>query len=555
MVTMARYAGNPFRQLSTLHVPGVDRIDEVYEKVAERIVSSVAHLTGRKRVLSETYALIGWKLAPPYMKSIFDHQAARGVNLLSPHGFYYSVEGFRKNECPPSEFFQNPWWPHFRPFADYVRRVCFAMSQGRPQKDFLLYYPIETIYTQISPEWPQAMTAGPTEHWQVGDRWHPAVQTDTEFVKLCVRLEEMGFDYDLVDHSFLDGAKVSGEGGEARLEIGDISVRCVVVPYAATIAASTRETLVRFARAGGLVLPFGCAPETPDGQSLGIEGLPNAPLMLEEELRKSGRLPCRPVLPSTPGEIYRFDLRTPSTHNPKREVRPVANFGHTVTYRELEDGTIVVFCAANMMLTEPMGWGYMTGPRGRTIVLDPVGGDAHAAETGFEPFLAVESLDSVMLGDLHEGSMLAAVVPDPSVVDRLRREPDPVQSGWKAVRHPKSWRLRWEDGEEVTLDELSPWSGLGRPFYSGMGVYRTEFEADHDGQEHSVEATVRETAELLLNGHSCGVRAFGPFEWRDLGQFVRAGTNVLEVRVANTLQGELEGVERLSGLLRLMLYM
>ncbi len=146
MVTMARYAGNPFRQLRHLHIPGVDRIDEAYEKITERLGSSIAHLAGRQRCMSETYALIGWKLAPPYMHQIWHHQAARGVNMLCPHAFYYSIEGFRKDECPPSEFFQNPWWPHFKPLADAVREESWALSQGKPVNDFLLYYPLETCY-------------------------------------------------------------------------------------------------------------------------------------------------------------------------------------------------------------------------------------------------------------------------------------------------------------------------------------------------------------------------------------------------------------------------
>jgi hypothetical protein len=265
MVPMARYAGNPFRALKPLHIPGVDRIDEVYEKTAERVASSVAHLAGRDRCLSETYACIGWKLAPPYMKEILDYQLARGVNMLAPHAFYYSIEGFRAHESPPSEFFQNPWWDDFKPLAEYAARACQVMSEGRPKKDFLLYYPIETVTALITPDWPPGRDSGPTEWWQLPHAWHPAVRTDREFVNLVVQLEQDGFDFGLIDHSFLAVSSVEEHPAGARLVCGHVSVDRLVVPFGHWLAPSTLEKIQEFQSAGGLVFTFD-SPAVPASQ-------------------------------------------------------------------------------------------------------------------------------------------------------------------------------------------------------------------------------------------------------------------------------------------------
>lgn len=262
--TMARYAGNPFRQLRELHVPGVDRIDEVYEKVTERLGSSIAHLAGRKRVISESFALTGWKLAPLEIRKIVDHQVVRGVNLISPHAFYYSIEGFRKDECPPSEFFQNPWWEYSKPLWDYIRKLCWAASQGKPKKQFLLYYPLEACYSKVSPEWPRAAVAGPTEHWQLSDEWHPAIQLDQKYIRLVVSLEESGFDFDLIDHTFLAESEIV-HGDKPLLRCGDVEVDTLVFAYASVVSPAAAEKAQAFEAAGGRVIRLDSPMRDVDG--------------------------------------------------------------------------------------------------------------------------------------------------------------------------------------------------------------------------------------------------------------------------------------------------
>jgi hypothetical protein len=92
--------------------------------------SSALHL-GRRRNLNEFCGAYGHNLTFEEMKWLADWCLVRGVNLLVPHAFYYSVRGPRLDERPPDVGPNSPWWPRFREFADYCRRLSWLNAEGR----------------------------------------------------------------------------------------------------------------------------------------------------------------------------------------------------------------------------------------------------------------------------------------------------------------------------------------------------------------------------------------------------------------------------------------
>jgi hypothetical protein len=68
----------------------------------------------------------------------------RGVNLLYPHAFYYSVRGPRWDERPPDVGPNAAWWPRYRQYADACRRlswlntgcrhICHLAILGKPYR-------------------------------------------------------------------------------------------------------------------------------------------------------------------------------------------------------------------------------------------------------------------------------------------------------------------------------------------------------------------------------------------------------------------------------------
>jgi hypothetical protein len=100
-----------------------------------------------------------------------------------------------------------------------------------------------------------------------------------------------------------------------------------------------------------------------------------------------------------------------------------------------------------------------------------------------------------------------------------------------------------------TLQPL-PWTHQGYPYFSGRAVYRTQFELPEsfNNQRVFLEPEMEDDVlDVLVNGQSAGIRLWAPYPV-EVTEFLKAGENTLELRVANTLVNMLEAVERPSGL-------
>jgi hypothetical protein len=92
--------------------------------------SAMLHL-GRTRNSNECFGAYGHRFTWEEMKWLVDWCFVRGVNLLYPHAFFYSVRGPRRDERPPDVGPNSPWWDEYRAFADYCRRYSWLNTQGR----------------------------------------------------------------------------------------------------------------------------------------------------------------------------------------------------------------------------------------------------------------------------------------------------------------------------------------------------------------------------------------------------------------------------------------
>ena len=56
---------------------------------------------------------------------------SRGVNLLIPHAFFYSVRGHRLEDSPPPIGPHSSYWNEFKPFAEASARLCWVNTDSR----------------------------------------------------------------------------------------------------------------------------------------------------------------------------------------------------------------------------------------------------------------------------------------------------------------------------------------------------------------------------------------------------------------------------------------
>jgi hypothetical protein len=92
--------------------------------------SAMIHLK-RERNANECFGAYGHEFTWQEMKWLVDWCFVRGVNMLIPHAFYYSIRGPRVDERPPDVGPNSPWWDQYRAFADYCKRMCWVNTNSQ----------------------------------------------------------------------------------------------------------------------------------------------------------------------------------------------------------------------------------------------------------------------------------------------------------------------------------------------------------------------------------------------------------------------------------------
>lgn len=183
--------------------------------------SDAARHRGRRRNLNEFLGVCspggGWALNGGDVKWYMDWLLVRGVNLLCPHAFYYSIDGPRRfNERPPDVGPNNIWWPHYRLFADYMKRMSWLMT------DSVNVTPIAVLCRE---DWLPWQTVKP--------------------------LYEQQIEFNYLEESLLVGASTM-ENGVIRIRNQAYSV--VIVENERLWEEETRAALQRFRDGGGIVI-------------------------------------------------------------------------------------------------------------------------------------------------------------------------------------------------------------------------------------------------------------------------------------------------------------
>lgn len=229
------HGSNQMRALRQFHWPGQDMVWrwvtpgspsalEGDNSVAPKCAASAATLRDCRRNASEALGAYGWGLTLDEAKWLLDWHLVRGNNLFFLHACFYSICGRRAYESEPDLGVHNVWWPHFGVLADYLRRVCWLLTDGAPV-------------------------------------CRVAIWTDPDNVawRAAKRLLQGQMDFIYVDEKALLDARI--EGG--ALAIGRLRLKAVVCDPPAPGNPMAIERLKLFQSQGGLVIEDGCAEDVP----------------------------------------------------------------------------------------------------------------------------------------------------------------------------------------------------------------------------------------------------------------------------------------------------
>ncbi|MBB3111543.1 hypothetical protein FHS18_003611 [Paenibacillus phyllosphaerae] len=258
------------------HIPGLDSAHEKLGRSLEwildryahsfrynpKMMTSLARQLGRERVLVECFHSVGWSMTLQDAKWMIDRLAALGVNMFNFHAFYYTTDGLTKHDAPPSQFLQNPYWPHFGLLADYTARLSVLMSEGRMKTDLAVLYPTASIWAHMGNPFHEFRYCGEDQEearrlQQLKDDWHA----------MCKMLTLHQRDYDHLDSEILAEAQVD----QGRIRLGQAEYSVLILPPMSALESEAWDVIRRFAESGGTVIAVGLLPYQTIDARTGVE--------------------------------------------------------------------------------------------------------------------------------------------------------------------------------------------------------------------------------------------------------------------------------------------
>ena len=232
MVQLVAHEGDFFKCMRRVQMPGVDAIwnqiwpDNGKETDYPKYASSAAHLYGKPRSFTESFAAYRTEPDAAQAKWVLDYQFVRGINMVEVMFVPASTKGkLGLNGWTASEEFPD--------VASYVHRCCYLLSQGRPAAEIAVYYPTTSL-------------------------WLGHEESNETVLKLMQQLLETQHDFDFVDETALSSAMQLGNGSFKNLS--GQTYHTVLVPSAVAISKQMLGRLKSFAASGGKVIFLGAEP-------------------------------------------------------------------------------------------------------------------------------------------------------------------------------------------------------------------------------------------------------------------------------------------------------
>lgn len=218
-----------------MHIPGVDKLCRGVERLLLLPqLTSVCAQTGKKQILTESFALCGWDVSFEELKWILEWQMVQGANLLCQHLAGYSLGGLRKRDYPAGHFFQNPWWNDYKMFNDFASRVGMIIAEGEIKCDVLILHTISSAWLDRCDDFD----------------WHSYVDEKytNKLMEVIIELDKNQILNHLGDETVME--KLGSVEGN-KLRIGEMSYSTVIIPKCKNISSNTLRLLKEFSANGG----------------------------------------------------------------------------------------------------------------------------------------------------------------------------------------------------------------------------------------------------------------------------------------------------------------
>ncbi len=500
-----------------------------------KFASSAAHLTGKPITSAEalTWLTEHFRTSLSQCKPEIDQMLAAGVNHLVFHGAPYSPKGatfpawrfYAAINISPTAAF----WRDVEPLTTYTARCQSFLSAGEPDNDLLLYFPQYDIW-----------------HEQQGNPFlifdiHKMDRTMPHIKSLMDNLVGAGYDADYLSDRFLQTLRV--KQGELISE-GGTRYRALLVPACHKMPTESLAALVRLADEGATILFTEHYPDDVPGLRRIAERATFEQLL--------GELPEDADFSTT--EVHRLGrgrIITGSHFDPlcqAASIRPEPfkrTMGGTMLRRKNEVGGHNYLLA--MLRNQPVnGWITLAVDAEAALLLDPMTGRTGRAALRKNEEGSVDVKVQLAAGEsLLIKTFDHAIQAEPWSYVASCGTPITINRGW-AITFPESSPAL---AERFDTDTLTDWTRLPDPrarINQATARYEVCFSLDDPAAAEDWVldlGDVRESAVVRLNGERVATLATIPFKI-EVGRFLRAGENLLQVDVTNLPSNRIAQMER-----------
>lgn len=241
---LVRSSGDFFKNMRYVAVPGVDAIwSQIWmDHVADypKLASSAAHLYGKPRSFTESFAAYSYRPTVAQAKWVLDYQLVRGINSVQvmfmpasanrPRQALPSGTGTQASPVQRTSFFMSDTFPGV---AAYMNRATYLLSQGRPACRTGLFIPTTSM-------------------------WLSDTESNRSLLTAAQQLLEYQHDFDFIDEYALSESLQLKKGFFIN-ESGQ-QYNTIIVPQVSIISRKALGRLREFASTGGKVVFTGKLP-------------------------------------------------------------------------------------------------------------------------------------------------------------------------------------------------------------------------------------------------------------------------------------------------------
>ena len=249
-----------------MHIPGIDWLGKLCDEkvvkeypeyqefltndLAPKQLGSVAAQLGKKQVLTEMGAMLGWDETPKDLKLLAEFQFVNGVNTICLHLIPYSESGQRKRDYPPHFSTINPWVAkNFSTFNEYFERLGKLLGDSKEIVNVGVLHPLRSGYFEFS-----------SAEEKIGFN---TADIDEAFFALLDLLAKQHISYHLIDETILTR---HGAIRGTKLSVGKCEYDFLIVPKIYCIDKTTDKLLQKYVANGGKVCMIDDAPQYLEGE-------------------------------------------------------------------------------------------------------------------------------------------------------------------------------------------------------------------------------------------------------------------------------------------------